>query len=425
LVGCLVAGLLSFYSRPRSLPAYVPAAVFIGWFIPFSVVLLFPFDLASTSSTKNQRPLFFIPENVLVVVWRTTWWTCAVFTWFVFPNMQNYVDSGHRAPWKRLKSALLTNLRNQIIGLVISSSVLVYILASTKVSSAAAIKSTIIALANSWGLVIVIMLMGHGLVNIPRRLWYSASRQYQLRDLERRAVIVWDAKEEASETLAEVGAEVSALEHKVFGEHKAWVKELIAMCPSAQEHRGSNRSPIPLDRVDDEYLASLTRRVRSAARKKERYTSEWGSLIRVATFIQDVMDAGTSSKGELVIRFNTARSGLFSPRAAYHFYVNVVPLAKRVTAVLLGMLSAIIVFSEIFINAKHPLISIVGIVVRGAGPKWALVELISVAILTYMAVCTYTTLLRLQVFNLFALVPNHHTDPPSLIFFASYLCRLT
>src|ERR1700743_1304465 len=43
----------------------------------------------------------------------------------------------------------------------------------------------------------------------------------------------------------------------------------------------------------------------------------------------------------------------------------------------------------------------------------------------YMCTCAYTTLMKMKLLNNYVLVPNHHTDEPTLLFIGSYLCRLT
>ena len=43
----------------------------------------------------------------------------------------------------------------------------------------------------------------------------------------------------------------------------------------------------------------------------------------------------------------------------------------------------------------------------------------------YMCTCAYTTLMKMRLLNNYVLVPNHHTDEPTLLFIGSYLCRLT
>jgi len=44
--------------------------------------------------------------------------------------------------------------------------------------------------------------------------------------------------------------------------------------------------------------------------------------------------------------------------------------------------------------------------------------------LSYMALCAYTTLFKVKLFNYYRLVPHQQSDPNSIMFSANYLCRL-
>jgi LMBR1-like membrane protein len=67
----------------------------IGWFIPFSIVLLFPIDLASTrvdnlcsgDPEQGTRPLLYLNSTTLLLCWRIGYWTTFALTWFhpLFP----------------------------------------------------------------------------------------------------------------------------------------------------------------------------------------------------------------------------------------------------------------------------------------------------------------------------------------------------
>ena len=99
--------LLSYYTRLRRTPYYVLLTgmsaeyptnskgsgsflAMIGWFIPFSIVLLLPIDLASTTAERAcqrdpedcTRPLFYLDETTLLLCWRIGYWTTFALTWY-------------------------------------------------------------------------------------------------------------------------------------------------------------------------------------------------------------------------------------------------------------------------------------------------------------------------------------------------------
>ena len=59
----------------------------------------------------------------------------------------------------------------------------------------------LMAAANAWGLLLCTIMLGYGLVEVPRSLWYSASCRYNLRQLELKAP-------KAKETMVDSEAEI-------------------------------------------------------------------------------------------------------------------------------------------------------------------------------------------------------------------------
>ena len=92
--------LLSYYAPLRQTPRCVlltgipsidrnVTVATVGWFIPFSIVLLLPIDLASTAADnvceidpdKCTQPLFYLPATTLLLCWRIGYWTTFTLTW--------------------------------------------------------------------------------------------------------------------------------------------------------------------------------------------------------------------------------------------------------------------------------------------------------------------------------------------------------
>src|SRR5204863_178771 len=81
---------------------------------------------------------------------------------------------------------------------------LVYILLTVKISSFADFESLLIALANTYGLLLAIFCMVHGLVHIPRRIWQASSLDTSIRELQRMAVSAWEGKTDAEDVTASI-----------------------------------------------------------------------------------------------------------------------------------------------------------------------------------------------------------------------------
>lgn len=99
---------------------------------------------------------------------------------FLIPFYQSYARSGEFTRAKRVRFALLDNLIDYSVA-VIAFSVFAIYLVATKTFKLAALFGLVMALANAFGLLLVIFFLGFGLVDVPRRCWYRAHRARQLR----------------------------------------------------------------------------------------------------------------------------------------------------------------------------------------------------------------------------------------------------
>ena len=121
----------------------------------------------------------------------------------------------------------------QYYALVFGSGIvgLIYVLYSYGVSLDS-LKSTVMALAYSWGLILAIYLMGHGLVAIPRRLLRSANISDRLRRIQAQAPKTYERMEDAEMTLEDLEMQVSELSRRKGGSanlFQDWIEELVDM----------------------------------------------------------------------------------------------------------------------------------------------------------------------------------------------------
>lgn len=76
--------ILRYYLPLRTTPAYLIVPVFFALFLPANIVLLVPIDLASSAQTDDEATRgIWLPQTVLRVSWRITYWLTFVLTWSV------------------------------------------------------------------------------------------------------------------------------------------------------------------------------------------------------------------------------------------------------------------------------------------------------------------------------------------------------
>ncbi|KAK6523238.1 hypothetical protein TWF694_006128 [Orbilia ellipsospora] len=452
-IDILVLLLIRFFLPLRTTPQYLLFPVFLALIIPCSIIVLVPIDLASNSGLdggSGDRGVV-LPHRVLLVAWRIAYWLSFVLTWAILPILQSYHASGHRDPRKRFSEAVRENIRYQLIMLTIGIIGLIYFVANNGFNPDS-IKSLVIALSYCYSLSFAVFLMGHGLVAIPRNLWRDASVAARLRRLQTHAPKIYDNLTSANEKLEELEKEVLAIQKRAATsttapEFREWIEELVdnLQLPEnnnttnptrSTQDRSRSRSPIPTV-ISEQYLASLTRKLRFAANRRARYAAEWDSLLRSASNTQAVLDSAASKR--LTFRPNphsiTPRLiqslPMVPPRGRYLLHTYVVPQLRRFLSIILSIASAFIIWSEI-VNVSPSLsdkLSIVGysIIHHPNSPKGSIGfagQCISAIWITYMCIAAYSTMRTVKVWGGYALV-RRRTSGSSACFYASYACRLT
>lgn len=354
-LACILA--IRHYLPLRHTPQWLLLPVFLALFLPCSIVLLVPIDCAETHTSTA----LWLPERATLVAWRIAYWLTFVLTWFILPLLGEYCDSGFRDTRQRMVDSVRSNLRYQIIVLSTGLLGLVYFIFENGFH-VASIKGLLMALAYTWGLILAIGLMGHGLVAMPRRLFRNAKVTSRLRFLHTQAPKIKDKLDDAEEVLERLECTVAQLgKHKsgASREQQEWIDELASV-PDARSGVAATmqatNSSIPAV-ITDRYLADLTRKVKRARHRKARFVDEWNHLVQRACDTQAIVDSATTKE----LKFASGDSGkslvLLTPTMRYHLHMNVVPALRIALAAVLALASVLIVWSEI-IKAFAPQLSV-------------------------------------------------------------------
>jgi len=385
ILAVLTVAILSRWTSLRQQPLYVLMPLLLSFFIPISTVALVPFDLVNDETVDNRTRL---------LMWRIIYWVSFALMWLILPVLQAYVESGYHNPLDRIKDALRSTLKYHLIMLAAGIAGLIYMAVSTGLNFTN-LKALCVALSHSYGLVLVIWMLGHGCVDIPRNLWHGTVNA-KLTKLYMRATVVHDQYSDAQVSYDDVVAKIMALEAIKSSKYGEWIDSLVNDIRSQDMplSRASTSRAQPRDLTPNN-VASLARRYYRELSLVKRSQADWQQLLQDAEYYEDLKSSETP-------------------------YVNYIrPVLFRGGAVLLGILSVIVTWSEIVADTR---LSLVDIIVRKAAPTLRL--LLAAGFLGFMCVCVITSLTSMRIFNLYAIVPLQ-TDASSLLFYAAYSLRLT
>lgn len=303
------------------------------------------------------------------------------------------------------------------------------------------IKALVMALAYSWGLILAIYLMGHGLVSIPRRLIRDATLSSKLRRLQTKAPALFEKMGDAAADLEEIEAQIFELGKRKIGsaaDYQDWIEELHDIANISPAHpprdgsdpHGTNRI-IPTV-ITDKYLAELTRRTIRARHTSSRYASEWHRLVQEASTTQKILDSAASKKLELGMA-GSHESGAMSfsfltPYQRHIWCYYAAPYLQLALGFVLAGASACIVWSEV-VKVAFPKLSVISVTVvhHWVGDKAEIGlagQVISAMWICYMCAAAFISMTEVKVWRGRALV-KRNTSYESAFWYASQVAKLT
>jgi hypothetical protein len=441
----LVLLLLRYYLPLRTTPSYVVVPVFLAIALPASIVVLLPIDLASSAgldTTDGARGIW-LNDMVIYKAWRIVYWLTFALTWAILPMLGEYCDSGYREPKARLQYALRSNGRYWLIMLSCSIVGAVYLIwyNGFKLDT---FKSLVMALAYTWGLILGIYLMGHGLVAFPRSLFRYASVSERLKRIQSQAPKVHDKLTEALEKLDEYEYAVVQLKQRKDGQARGfqeWIDELAEKGSLPENRAGVARhtstTTVP-PVITERYLADLTRKLKRARHAKCRFESGWDHVVHRAVRTQAILDSKASKSLEFkgaalpTARGPLDRITLLTPFTRYHLHVHIIPALTYTSWVITILASISIVWSECVREAQDlggPKLSIIGWTVvhrhdSGRSSVGFNSQIIAAAWLCYMCICAFYSLTEVKIWGNRALV-RRNTYQESATWYGLQVAKLT
>lgn len=467
--------LLHRYGDLRKQQRLVLLGTLLSWYLCFLIVFILPLDVSTTiykqcvftntnhttaaTPTKHrnqneasasvypsvsvpkvcEEPWSYIPDDVLPVLWRVVYWTSQFLTWLLLPFMQSYARSGAFSVVGKIKTALIENALYYGTYLLIFISLLIYVAVHPQWKLTWMEFQTIcITAANTWGLFLLVLLLGYGLVEIPRSYWLSSSHDYLLAKSYFKVAKMATEKAEAEEKLEDVMEDVAGVHASVRHNHflRKYVDTILTKCPS--KYHEEMRINVEISHVDSNapptkrVLVNLHEKVISAVQRHSQTQVQWSILLEQAFHLEDVAKSRSSPLRHFTHSFPVAHHGwirrfIYTPTVEWFWECVLRQGFCRLLAVLLCLLSAAVVWSECTFFSTHPVLSLFAVFVQMAEKQYnyICIEMVCFVIILFMCVCVYSTVFRIRFFNYYYLVPHHQTDAYSLLFSGMLFCRLT
>lgn len=451
--------LLNRYGNLAKHNVWITTSVFVSWFFSFNVIFILPLDVTSTiynqciyahnktipiqnvtdliNSTiiSNQTNVVdcetswsYIPSNVLLTLWQFIYWSSQVLTWLLLPIFQSYSMSGEFTPFRKIKSSFIENVKYYCFFGLLSIIFLIYYV-SKEHFTFEGLKVFCISASNTFGLFLLTILMGYGLVEIPRNCFlnYSSDDEYKLKYLYFKIAKTSDEKCKAVDHLEDLLDEIRDLNayanstnnHRFIG----YLGTILRQCPETFQN---GRIAVT---ASQETEAKLTEKniIKLNAKFKRAVQTHHRTKVQEALLVQEAI---------MILRPNTeSNSGLNRfeiwlqdkiPPSKWLFSRK--DIIYRIISLLIGYFlaafSVMIIWSEFTFFIQSIPISIFALIVKLLGYNYLWIEIFSMISIAYLCTCCYYTIFKIRIFNYYYLAKHHQTDEYSLIFCGMLMCRL-
>uniref|UniRef100_A0A3B5ATK7 LMBR1 domain containing 2b n=1 Tax=Stegastes partitus TaxID=144197 RepID=A0A3B5ATK7_9TELE len=291
----------------------------LAWYLCFLIVFILPLDVSTVSWTRRTSA---VDPNGLLHLTETPP-VCWTLLRLLLPFMQSYARSGGFSITGKIKTALIENAIYYGTYLLIFGSLLIYVAVHPALHLSWYELQTIgITAANTWGLFLLVLLLGYGLVEIPRSYWNASRHGHLLIKTYFKASKLMTEKADAEENLEDVMEEVRKVSESIKYNHplRKYIDTILRKCPlDYQENMGRNMDDYEdFDDKQNTYpseksLVKLHKQVIYAVQRHNRTQVQWQILLQQAIHLEDVAKNETSSTHQFVHSFPSSEpAGWFS-----------------------------------------------------------------------------------------------------------------
>jgi hypothetical protein len=233
---------------------HVGLTCFLSWFVAFSIIVLVPLDILSSETqqtcTHGQPCEGSALVALVTLCWNIAYWLSFILAWFVLTIQHSYTYGGGFTVYTRLKAAVRSEAKFYILAIgAFGAYTLVRLFRDGFTSTKHFLQgfpSFCHAASHGFALLVLVLLLGYGLVELPRTLWRGSIYASRLHALYSRAVAVAGAAHDAETELHTLCGKVSALHRAVqHGRRKRLRAESSASATSSASGGGGGGSGSP------------------------------------------------------------------------------------------------------------------------------------------------------------------------------------
>ena len=455
--------LVNRYARPGAPPVAL-VLTWLSWLITFSICFLVPIDLLPDVGTTLDK------------VWSTLYWMAFLLMWLVIPFFSGYYDNGGFTIRQKCMASLRFNAILALVVGIVAGAATIYLIASASWSSSDVANMAVLA-STTWGLIMLVVSGGWGLVEVPRALRQYINTERRRNYIYFTAASIHHEAEEARDELLATIQLLRLIEPRLYakveaGEGRQQQKQGAAGKrrprdvdeEEAGEQDGNDESTSLSEQEEESGTLAVHRlhfayfkQIQAVVRDKE---AELELLKRQPRGVE------LSFKQELLASSLSANSLSLKQLTALHYHT--MQATKRLTLIetqwrdtvdsavqleqdvanegntrqaswflrtgrrklLFGayifacVLSVLILFCELVVPITHPFLSPLGWLVSLTNSFFLSEQIFTAVPLLYLSFCAYYPLFQLRLPNLYYL-GRHRSDESTLLLNCTLLLRIS
>ena len=261
--------------------------IFLFFFLSLTSFFILSLSLFLSLSLSVSLPLFFC-----VSIYLSPFISDTVFPLPLTPShsLSLSLSLSLTSPTERLLASIKFNLKFYLIVCILLIIFIIYLTIRSDFSSSQML-GFLMVLGNTWGLFLSVLLLGYGLVEIPRRFWFKGDRKRRLEELFFMASGTYTELENAKERVLDAIDTVREIERNIPTSDplRYYFDKVVMKTPlsdSIEDHSrigDFEQSPVLADlRIQEPSKANLSLlnyHVKSSVRNLEQCRMAWRELL--------------------------------------------------------------------------------------------------------------------------------------------------
>ncbi|KAK8810548.1 hypothetical protein WA158_007123 [Blastocystis sp. Blastoise] len=424
--------LLKYYAEKSEYPIYT-ISIYCSWFLGFIGVLLFPLDLGVAATPDESSDSAFV-----TFTWELVYWITFILAWVYLPVLMEYWASGRFTKKSRILESAWVNIKCYIPVVIIGILAFVWYCFATQFNISL-LQGWVMGIANTYGLLFIIVFLGYGLGELPLSLWLKRDRDIELAKKYEFATHIDVELYDAQTSIMDMKASIEEVEktakntNMMTSNVKAVFDKLYSSIPNDKSMdykrvreivqtknmyrmKVTNDQLLKMTREEGERyiineLAQLNTLLKRSINQYYRKQAQWTELVQRCLYLTGKTDQG-ESLGFLMRQYFKFRKLIMTVASGISIVFSVLMFWCEITTVILEIIGSDACLSPFGL-----------ILLTGASSTTK--NIMSLIPLIYLSICMYRSFFRLRIpfietYTLF----HKHSDVYALCFNAYYICRL-